>query len=62
MRPAPWSHEIRGFGPKMSGDATATATVGIEPTEEGGFGLTGALSNAVPNVPRAKWRRRAFPS
>ena len=29
-----------------------TATVGIGPREEGGFGLTIALSVAVPGVPR----------
>jgi lipoyl-dependent peroxiredoxin len=39
-------------GPKVPSDATVTATVGIGPREEGGFGLTVALSIAVPGVPR----------
>ena len=41
-------------GPKVPSDAAVTATVGIGPREEGGFGLTIALSIAVPGVPRAE--------
>ena len=41
-------------GPKVPGDATVTATVGIGPRQEGGFGLTIALSIAVPGVPRGE--------
>jgi osmotically inducible protein OsmC len=41
-------------GPKVPDDATVTATVGIGPREEGGFGLTIALSIAVPGVPRGE--------
>jgi osmotically inducible protein OsmC len=41
-------------GPKVPSDATVTATVGIGPREEGGFGLTVALSIAVPGVPRGE--------
>jgi Ohr subfamily peroxiredoxin len=40
--------------PKMPSDATVAATVGIGPREGGGFGLTIALSIAVPDVPRAR--------
>jgi lipoyl-dependent peroxiredoxin len=38
----------------MPSDATVTASIGIGPREEGGFGLTIALSIAVPNVPRGE--------
>ena len=41
-------------GPKVPSDATVTATVGIGPREEGGFGLTVALSIAVPGVSRGE--------
>src|SRR6202453_234124 len=41
-------------GPKVPADATVTATVGIGPRREGGFGLTVALSIAVPGVPRSE--------
>jgi lipoyl-dependent peroxiredoxin len=41
-------------GLKIPSDATVTATVGIGPREEGGFGLTVALSIAVPNAPRSE--------
>ena len=36
----------------MPSDATVTATVGIGPRQEGGFGLIVALSIAVPGVLR----------
>jgi Ohr subfamily peroxiredoxin len=39
-------------GPKVPSDATVTATVGIGSREERSFGLTVALSIAVPGVPR----------
>jgi lipoyl-dependent peroxiredoxin len=38
----------------MPSDATVTASIGIGPREEGGFGLTIALSIAVPDVPRGE--------
>src|ERR1700747_3319103 len=38
----------QGGGLKMPSDAAVIATVGIGPREEGGFGLTIALSIAVP--------------
>ena len=41
-------------GPKVPSDATVTATVGIGPRQEGGFGLAVALSIAVPGVPRGE--------
>lgn len=40
-------------GPKVPADATVTATVGIGPRAEGGFGLEVALEVALPGVPRA---------
>ena len=39
-------------GPKLPGDTAVTATVGIGPRQEGGFGLTIALSIALPGIPR----------
>jgi osmotically inducible protein OsmC len=39
-------------GARVPSDAAVTATVGIGPRAEGGFGLTVALSIAVPGVPR----------
>ncbi len=41
-------------GPKVPSNATVTATIGIGPRSEGGFGLTVALSIAVPGVPRSE--------
>ena len=41
-------------GIKVPDGTTVTATVGIGPREEGGFGLTIALSIAVPGVPRGE--------
>jgi osmotically inducible protein OsmC len=40
-------------GPKVPSDTTVTATVGIGPRSEGGFGLAIALSIALPGLPRA---------
>ncbi len=37
---------------KVPDDATVTATVGIGPRSEGGFGITAALAVNVPGVPR----------
>ena len=39
-------------GPKVPSDAKVTATVGIGPRSEGGFGLEVALSILVPGVER----------
>jgi Ohr subfamily peroxiredoxin len=41
-------------GAKVPADATVTATVGIGPRSEGGFGLEVALEVALPGVPRAE--------
>jgi len=41
-------------GPKVPVNATVTATVGIGPRDEGGFGLAIALSIALPDVTRAE--------
>lgn len=38
-------------GPKVPDDATVTATVGIGPRSEGGFGITAALDVKLPGVP-----------
>ncbi|QUD86272.1 organic hydroperoxide resistance protein [Phenylobacterium montanum] len=40
-------------GPKVPADATVTATVGIGPRAEGGFGLTVGLEVSLPGVERA---------
>ena len=39
-------------GPKVPNDATVTATVGIGPRSEGGFGLDIQLDVSLPGVPR----------
>ncbi|MEA2755920.1 MAG: lipoyl-dependent peroxiredoxin [Aliidongia sp.] len=39
-------------GPKVPADATVTATVGIGPRSEGGFGLEVALEVALPGIDR----------
>jgi osmotically inducible protein OsmC len=39
-------------GPKVPADAAVTATVGIGPRSEGGFGITVALQVALPGLPR----------
>jgi Ohr subfamily peroxiredoxin len=41
-------------GPKVPADTTVTATVGIGPRSEGGFGLDIGLKIALPGVPRAE--------
>jgi lipoyl-dependent peroxiredoxin len=41
-------------GPKVPDNTTVTATVGIGPRSEGGFGLDIALEIALPGVPRAE--------
>ena len=40
-------------GPKVPADANVTATVGIGPRSEGGFGLEVALNIALPGLERA---------
>src|SRR5208282_1534770 len=40
-------------GPKVPADATVTATVGIGPRSEGGFGIEVALEIALPGIARA---------
>jgi lipoyl-dependent peroxiredoxin len=40
-------------GPKVPGDASVNATVGIGPRSEGGFGLDVALDVALPGLERA---------
>jgi lipoyl-dependent peroxiredoxin len=41
-------------GPKVPNDTTVTATIGIGPRSEGGFGLEAALEIALPGMPRAE--------
>ena len=43
-------------GPKIPNDATVTATVGIGPRSEGGFGLDIALDISMPGVPKEEAR------
>lgn len=40
-------------GPKVPADASVTATVGIGPRTEGGFGLEVALAISLPGLPKA---------
>ncbi|RAI59005.1 organic hydroperoxide resistance protein [Roseicella frigidaeris] len=42
----------QGGTAKVPNDATVTATVGIGPRSEGGFGLEVALAVSLPGVPR----------
>jgi osmotically inducible protein OsmC len=46
-------HVATQGGPKVPGDATVTATVGIGPRSEGGFGLDVQLDVALPGLERA---------
>jgi osmotically inducible protein OsmC len=46
-------HVAAQRGPKVPGDTTVTATVGIGPRAEGGFGLDIGLDVALPGVDRA---------
>jgi len=41
-------------GPKVPEDATVTATVGIGPRDEGGFGLAISLDVSLPGVAKAE--------
>ncbi len=41
-------------GPKVPPETTVTATVGIGPRSEGGFGIDVALEISLPGVPRAE--------
>jgi Ohr subfamily peroxiredoxin len=43
----------QGGTAKVPSDATVTATVGIGPRSEGGFGITAALDVSLPGVPKA---------
>ena len=45
------------LGTKVPADASVTATVGIGPREEGGFGLTVALAVALPGLDEAVARK-----
>jgi Ohr subfamily peroxiredoxin len=38
-------------GPKVPNDASVTATIGIGPRAEGGFGITAKLEVALPGLP-----------
>src|ERR1700733_13838903 len=40
-------------GPKVPADTTVTATIGIGPRSEGGFGITGALEISLPGLAKA---------
>jgi len=41
-------------GPRVPADATVTATVGIGPRSEGGFGLEVSLDVSLPGLPKAE--------
>src|ERR1700712_2519862 len=41
-------------GPKVPDTATVTATVGIGPRSEGGFGLDGVLALSLPGIEKAE--------
>lgn len=41
-------------GPKVPADTTVTATIGIGPRSEGGFGIEAALQISLPGVPRSE--------
>jgi Ohr subfamily peroxiredoxin len=41
-------------GPKVPADTTVTATIGIGPRSEGGFGLDATLEISLPGMPRAE--------
>ena len=41
-------------GPKVPADTTVTATVGIGPRSEGGFGIDVALDISLPGLPKAE--------
>jgi lipoyl-dependent peroxiredoxin len=43
-------------GPKVPNDATVTATVGIGPRSEGGFGITAQLDVSLPGVDKEQAR------
>lgn len=43
-----------GGGPKVPNDAHVTATIGIGPRSEGGFGITAALAIALPGMDHAE--------
>ena len=40
-------------GPKVPSDTTVTATIGIGPRSEGGFGITAALEISLPGLDKA---------
>jgi lipoyl-dependent peroxiredoxin len=40
-------------GPKVPADTTVSATIGIGPRSEGGFGITGALEISLPGLAKA---------
>ncbi len=40
-------------GPKVPADTTVTATIGIGPRSEGGFGITAALEISLPGLDKA---------
>ena len=44
-------------GPKVPNDATVTATVGIGPRSEGGFGITTQLDISLPGVDKEQARQ-----
>ena len=40
-------------GPRVPADTTVTATIGIGPRSEGGFGITAALAVSLPGIEHA---------
>jgi Ohr subfamily peroxiredoxin len=47
----------QGGGPKVPDNATVTATVGIGPRSEGGFGITTQLDVSLPGVDKEQARQ-----
>ena len=47
----------QGGGPKVPDNATVTATVGIGPRSEGGFGITTQLDISLPGVDKEQARQ-----
>ncbi len=47
----------QGGGPKVPDDAKVTATVGIGPRSEGGFGITTTLDISLPGVDKEQARQ-----
>jgi lipoyl-dependent peroxiredoxin len=49
-------------GPKVPNDASVTATIGIGPHAEGGFGIDSVLDVSLPGLDRAEAEARVQPA